>query len=192
MTDYLQPDFYRFNEDSLGLVHEICSSGGSPGSILDVGAGSGVIGIESAIRMKIPVVHFLELQKEWAPYLSENIKNYLPHREIRMFWTSIGKWVPEFSYDLIVGNPPYFLPGNGRLPSDPVRARCRSFLEDGWQVLLRKSSDALSPRGRAIFVTAVENTSHVRAAGKNLPLEIVEKGQIAIVKINPTECKSRS
>ncbi len=187
MTDYHQPEFYRFNEDSLALVKEIVSLNLQPGSILDIGAGSGIIGIELALKLEAPTIHFLELQKEWEPFLSKNIVQYLNDFQVKVFWNSVEKWVPEIKYDLIVSNPPYYLPGNGIISPDPVRAKCRSFLEDDWEIILSKSFSALAPGGKAFFVTAMENLEHVKRAGKMLPIETTQKEKILIIKLSSPE-----
>lgn len=187
MTDYHQPEFYRFNEDSLALVKEVVHLDLHPGSILDIGAGSGVIGIELALKLVAPTIHFLELQKEWEPFLSKNIEQYLNDFQVKVFWSSVGKWIPEIKYDLIVANPPYYLPENGRISPDQVRAKCRSFLEDDWGSLLSKSSSALAPGGKAFFVTARENLEHVKRAGKMLPVETIQKEKNLIIKLSSPE-----
>ncbi|MFL5784429.1 MAG: methyltransferase [Bacteriovoracaceae bacterium] len=148
MSDYSQPDFYRFNEDSFLLVNEVLKNG-RHGLLLDIGAGSGVIGIELALKLNLPEVHFLELQKEWAPYLEENVRSFIPEKKTRTFWTSIGEWEPEPIYDLIVSNPPYYIPGKGIQSPDPVRANCRSFNIDNGDVLREKVMRGLKPGGAA-------------------------------------------
>ncbi len=158
MKDYLQPDFYRFNEDSLRLVREITEKIQHVDSLLDMGAGSGVIGLELARKLSPSVVDFVELQKEWEVFLSQNIKDFLPgdvHSEI--FWESFSAFRPVRKYDLITCNPPYYLPGKGIQSPDPVRARCRSFLEDNWESLFSKCLEALSENGQAWFVAPSEN-----------------------------------
>lgn len=192
MIDYHQPGFYRFSEDSLLLVSEIAGRNVTALSLLDIGAGSGVIGIELALKLNIPTVHFLELQREWEPFLSKNIEKFLPGKEIEIFWESVGKWPPGRKYDLIVSNPPYYLPQRGRLSPDPIRARCRSFLEDNWDVLIQKSLEALAPEGRAFFVIARESLSHIQGALKNAVVEILEKGDVSIVVISSPGYKSKS
>lgn len=160
MKDYLQPDFYRFNEDSLRLVKEILQATAKAESILDMGSGSGVIGLELAKALLPGRVDFLELQKEWAPYLHHNVQDFLPAGiEHGIFWTSFSDWVPAEKYDLIACNPPYYLPGKGIASPDPVRAKCRSFLEDDWEILLAKCLLALRPQGKAWFVAPRENKS---------------------------------
>lgn len=184
MTDYLQPDFYRFNEDSLLLVNEIAGLKLEARNLLDIGAGSGVIGIELAQKLGIKSIHFLELQREWEPVLKHNIENYLDDSEIKIFWGSVGEWNPETKYSLIVSNPPYYLPEKGRISPDPVRAKCRSFLEDDWEILLNKSFSALAAGGSAFFVTALENLGHVSKIAGQFPHEIIQKKNVLILRIS--------
>ena len=183
MTDYLQPEFYRFNEDSLKLVEHVVASGIQPRNLLDIGAGCGVIGIELARKLKTSEAHFLELQIEWSPVLDKNISLFLSSVQTQVFWGSLGSWVPEVSYDLIVSNPPYFLPGNGVLSPDPVRAKCRSFVTDGWRVLGEKARRALAPGGKAFFVTLPGNLEHIRREWAGLPFELSREGELLILKI---------
>lgn len=184
MTDYYQPDFYRFNEDSLMLVKKIISHNLKPRNILDIGAGSGIIGMELALKLTIPMAHFLELQTEWKSFVEKNADEFLRGIETRFIWSSVGNWSPDMKYDLIVSNPPYYLPEKNRVSPDPVRARCRSFMEDDWNILFRKSASALAPGGKAFFVTARSNLSHVRKEGSHLSLEIFEMDQIVIVSFS--------
>lgn len=184
MSDYSQPEFYRFNEDSLILVDEIVAGNPKALSVLDIGAGSGIIGIELSLKLHIPLVHFLELQKEWAPYLESNIRDFLPHNQTQIFWSSVGEWEPQRTYDLIVSNPPYYLPGKARLSPDPLRGKCRMFLKDGWKVLLEKTQKALSPDGQAWFVTPKENLTYIRKVAGNIPIDVIEKGDLVLLKIS--------
>ncbi len=185
MSDYIQPQFYRFNEDSLLLVKEVAHKHPKAESILDIGAGSGVIGIELAMRLKIPVVHFVELQEEWKDSLETNIHKFLPGLKAKIYWTRISSWEPERKYDLIVSNPPYYLPRSGKLSPDPIRAKCRSFLEDNWEILLLRSQAALLPGGWAHFVTLTENLNHIQETG--IPFMSQEHGDLVIISIKSTE-----
>lgn len=184
MSDYYQPEFYRFNEDSLLLVKEILSESPKAMNVLDIGAGSGIIGIELANKLHLALAHFLELQEEWRPYLTKNITDQLKYAQSEIFWTSIGDWVPKMKYDLIVGNPPYYLPGKGKLSSDAVRGRCRMFLRDSWRVLLEKTSASLSPNGSAWFVTLKENQTYIEKMSGNLKLEVRDRGELILLKIS--------
>lgn len=182
MSDYHQPEFYRFNEDSLLLVKEIVNEKPKALNVLDIGAGSGIIGIELANKLHIPEVHFLELQKEWEPYLTKNTTEQLKHAQSKIIWTSVGEWVPSQKYDLIVGNPPYYLPGRGKLSPDPIRGKCRMFLKDSWKVLLEKSIQSLTPGGSAWFVTLKENQNYIEKMAGNFSLEFREKNEVVLLK----------
>src|SRR4051812_43029170 len=119
MNDYSQPDFYRFNEDSLKLVNWILEKKLNAKAILDLGAGCGIIGIELANRMHADSLTMVELQADYKAHLEKNIdlildKKIIPHISIQSF----KKWTPNQLYDLIVCNPPYFLPGHGEVSKD--------------------------------------------------------------------------
>ncbi len=183
MSDYSQPVFYRFNEDSLLLVKEIAKAGGKPQKILDVGAGSGIIGIELAMKLNIPEVHFLELQMDWKPFLETNIQELIPTTKTKIFWSSVSDWKAKEKYDLIVSNPPYYLPQNGKISPDPVRAHCRSFLKDDWEILLSKSLKALTKEGSAWFITPRENLTHILKCAPIKP-EVIKTGELVILKFS--------
>lgn len=184
MSDYHQPAFYRFNQDSLLLVNEILKSELRPQSILDIGAGSGVIALELARKLSIPVVHFLELQRDWEEVLRKNISDFLPGHETKIFWSAASSWKPERKYELIVSNPPYYLPGKGQLSQDPVRAKCRSFLVDDWKIFGDKCLSALSPGGSGWFITLSETVPHIRSEWKKLPFTELNKGELTILRIS--------
>jgi len=122
MNDYLQPDFYRFNEDSLLLVEKIKNKITNAHSILDIGAGCGVIGIELSKYFRPKKLHLLELQNEYAFYLKENIKMLEAEIDAEVFISNLSRWTRTIRYDLIVCNPPYYLPGRGQISKDSQRS----------------------------------------------------------------------
>lgn len=142
MNDYSQPDFYRFNEDSLKLVGWLISRVQKAEHILDLGAGSGVLGIETANAFGPRKVTFVELQSDFKPHLEKNISHQLKHLcDCEIVISSIGEWHSNDKFDVAVINPPYFLPGHGQKNSDERREYARSFVVDGWDVLLNKLSE---------------------------------------------------
>jgi tRNA1Val (adenine37-N6)-methyltransferase len=153
MIDYSQPDFYKFNEDSFKLISFIASKIKSAQAVLDMGAGSGVIGIELAQVMNPQYITFLEAQSEWKSYLEMNIKMCLKSEIVtEVVIDTFGNWNPVRKYDLIVSNPPYFLPGHGRSGHDPRRNIARSFILDDWNIFLQKMKLALSEKGFGFVV----------------------------------------
>lgn len=153
MSDYRQPDFYRFSSDSLALVHWVLSEEKHVLNLLDLGAGCGIVGIELAKNFLPQKLNLIEVQKEFLPFLGDNCRTFLPSEvQVQIIHSSFREWQTVESFDVIVCNPPYYLPGNGR--SSPSRERniCRSFCIDGWEILLETCKRALSPQGRCYFV----------------------------------------
>lgn len=152
MSDYSQPEFYRFNQDSLKLVSKVCSSIGSARRILDIGAGCGVIGIELAKYFPSASLTLLEAQASFLPFLKTNCELFLSGRSASIQHSSIGQWKTTEVYDLIVCNPPYYLVGHGRTGQDERRTIARTFVLEGWETLLRRISQLLSQDGLAFLV----------------------------------------
>jgi tRNA1Val (adenine37-N6)-methyltransferase len=172
MNDYHQPEFYRFNEDSLKLVKRVCSEVHKANCILDMGAGSGIIGIELARILNTSNLDLLEAQAEYHSYLKRNIKEQLPVRtEAKLIISSFGNWKPEKFYDLIVCNPPYYLSGRGEPSKDARRNIARSFVIDNWEILLSKMEEALSPEGR-VFIVVKDDQNVIAEIRKHTGLNI--------------------
>jgi tRNA1Val (adenine37-N6)-methyltransferase len=152
-SDYQQPDFYRFNQDSVQLVKWISTSISQADSIIDLGAGCGVIGIELARILKPKKLTLLELQKEFEPYLTHNAQEFLPQDiEHEIVINSFSNFVKSDKYDLIVCNPPYYLPGHGEVPKNKNRAIARSFVRDSWSILIKTISELLTMKGSGYIV----------------------------------------
>jgi tRNA1Val (adenine37-N6)-methyltransferase len=153
MNDYSQPDFYRFNQDSLLLVKWILDYHIGGQHLLDLGAGSGIIGIELSRSLKPSSLTLVELQADYLPHLELNLKHFLPSStKPEVLLQAFSQTHLSQKFDLIVANPPYYLPGNGQLAENLKRARARSFLQDDWKVLLQVVQEHLSEEGKAFMV----------------------------------------
>ena len=140
--DYQQPDFYHFNQDSIWLANWVATNHKRPiYSLLDLCAGSGVIGIEIAQkRQEIKHLILLEMQTAFGPSLAFNLQHFLaPHVKREVYWESLGHFLQnphKNSYDCIVVNPPYYSVESSRLSPILERRLCRHFLVDGLDVLI--------------------------------------------------------
>lgn len=174
MSDYQQPNFYRFNQDSLSLVKWISKQNIKAQHILDLGAGSGIVGIELANALQPDSLTSLELQKDFKYYLEFNLETFKQGSyETFIIMTSFGEWIPSRKYDLIVANPPYYLPGHGEASRDSRKGIARSFLIDDWGVLLQKIQLALTAKGAAFLVIKNDKTilQHIRKSLQGLELK---------------------
>jgi tRNA1Val (adenine37-N6)-methyltransferase len=173
--DYSQPDFYRFNEDSIKLVKWIQTTGLKPRRILDLGAGSGIIGIELARVLNPQELTLVELQGEFLPNLASNCQNFLPNSiSHSIVISSFLDFTDPEKFDLIVCNPPYYLPGKGELSKNPNRAMARSFVVDSWVILLRKVGELMTPGGKTFFVLKNDQTlfESIRLEAQPLDLSV--------------------
>lgn len=161
MSDYKQPSFYRFNQDSLDLVRWIKNKNKNknPLHVLDLGAGVGIIGLELAQHYQLQKLTLVELQKEFLPYIEENLKHFLSTETLsEVIISSFADFNAKTTWDMIVCNPPYFLPGHGQISEDVNKSLARSFLVDDWKILLKCIERHLSAEGVAYIVVRKDKT----------------------------------
>lgn len=159
MSDYLQPDFYKFNQDSLFLVEflleqEICHRADS---VFDVGAGCGVIGLELIQRLAYqPKKLFLiERLEQFAPYLQHNIDYFKKEKNLQTLISYSIAALEEKNwgkFDLVISNPPYFLSNEGIKSPDPLRQHCRSFEFSDHLHFINLMKDHINPGGVGYFL----------------------------------------
>lgn len=171
MIDYLQPPFYRFNEDSLILVNWVLHRTQHAVNILDLGAGCGIIGIELSRHLKPEVLTLVEAQTDYLDFLKKNSNLFLPDgTEIEIVIKQFSQWSHERQFDLIVANPPYYLPGHGERNADPRKETARSFVLDNWQILLGQIHDSLTEEGRA-YIVVKDDKKIIQEIAKDTLLE---------------------
>lgn len=160
--DYKQPDFYHFSQDSLALVNKaIGDSSFLPKTVLDIGAGCGVLSIECTNLLKsISDLTLLEPQEAFFPFLEENLNNLLERKVKYEFEKSIfSQYQTERKFDLILCNPPYFEKGKGRSSPYLERQVCRTFEVDGPDLYLEKILGLLEQGGRGYILIPHEIAS---------------------------------
>lgn len=186
--DYSQPSFYKFNSDSFDLIDYALKNSPTVQSILDLGAGCGVIGIEIAKRLSTKHLTLVELQTEYRPYIEDNCKKYLNDEiKFEIVISSFQNYQPLKKFDLIVCNPPYYLPGHGEVPQILQRAFARMFLVDDWMILLSKIAQSLTEDGKALLVlkndeNLIKEIAKI-ALENDLVLDIISLKKVVIVKL---------
>jgi tRNA1Val (adenine37-N6)-methyltransferase len=163
---------YRFSADAVLAAHFCRPS--QDDLILDLGCGSGIIGLILVFRHPCVRVTGLEVQQELARLAEENIRtNNLESRAsvIRGSLRDISTLVASESFDLVVSNPPYRQPGNGRVSPNDQRARARHEIDASLSEVVRAAAFAAKNRGRVVFVYPAARTMTLTAALKNARLE---------------------
>ncbi|MEB2780835.1 methyltransferase [Algoriphagus sp. C2-6-M1] len=80
----------------------------SPGEILDVGTGTGVIALMLAQRFPEAKVQAVELDSEAASQALDNFRSNTFSERMQLWEGRFQDFEPQQKYDLIVSNPPYF------------------------------------------------------------------------------------
>lgn len=182
---YSQPDFYKFNEDSIRLVRFICKNlkAESFDNALDVCAGCGVIGIELSRSLNLSNLSFIEKQVEFISHIEKNI-NAFKVNKTQIYNLDILNFSINDKFDLIVMNPPYFEYSKTRKSPDQRRNTCRIIKEEKIKEILLILKDYL--RGDGYFCMVVpDNASLWNQAFDLFDLyckEIKNKNQYLIFK----------
>ena len=174
---------YRFSVDAVLAAH-FCRPGEAD-HILDLGCGSGVIGLILAFRYPQVQVTGLEVQLEMTLLAGDNILANGLHARMRVLHGSlrdIASLVPPESFDLVVSNPPYRQPGSGRLSLTDQRARARDKSDANLAEVVRAAAFAVKNRGRAVFVYPASRSMTLVAALKN---ECLEPKRLQVVYGHP-------
>lgn len=159
--NYSQPTEYRLSHDSVFLSRNVYEHIGdldlNNARALDICAGSGIVGMDflfhrRAANKNVPAsFDFLEVQNIYYEHFVENQKrlgkigtqlNFLNRNYNDL-------QVDEFGsiYDLIVCNPPYFLPSQGKLSRSEFKNRCRFFIDSDLKNLLLGIFNCLKREG---------------------------------------------
>ena len=163
---------YRFSADAVLAAH-FCRPGPDD-RILDLGCGSGVIGLILAFRYPGARVTGLEVQQELARLAEENVRTNRLEARVSVIHGSlreIDSLVAPESFDLVVSNPPYRPPGSGRLSPTDQRARARHEIDASLAEVVRAAAFAVKNRGRVVFVYPAARTMTLTAALKDARLE---------------------
>ncbi len=161
----LQPQHgYRFNADSVHLV-QFAHTARTVQVVADLGAGCGVIGISLLALGAAKRGLFVEIDEEQAARCARNLLRNRVRGEVLA-----GDVAQQVAGDdgcgLVVCNPPYFAPDEGRKPGDPRRTQARF---GAIASFTHAAARLCGARGRACFVypagSALRLFDVLRAAG---------------------------
>ena len=139
-------------------------------SILDIGAGTGVISLMMAQRSQAELIDAIELNDEAYEQTVENFERsdwgdrlFCYHASLKEFQDEI-----EDKYDLIISNPPFYTSTYKELPDDRAMARHSENLP--FTELLLAVSKLLSENGSCSFIIpySEENNFLLSAKENNL------------------------
>lgn len=165
---------YRFSVDSVLAAHFHQPKAGE--TILDLGAGCGVISLIMMYRWGPRIAHLraLEYQTQLCRLIDENFaasgfseKCGRIQGDVKNITTSVS---PE-SFSLVICNPPYYPAASGRLSKGNECAVARHLVLAGLDDFTRAAATAVINGGTVVFVYPAERFSQLHCALQKSNLE---------------------
>lgn len=163
---------YRFSVDAVLAAHFFTP--GPHDRILDLGCGSGIIGLITAFRHPTVSLVGIEVQGELYDLARENIAgNCLTERftVIEGNYCRVSDLVAPESFELVISNPPYRQQGRGKVNPDSQKARARHEIDATLSDVIRAASFAVQNRGKVVMVYPARRSVTLIAELKKCKLE---------------------
>ncbi len=122
--------------------------------VLDVGCGSGLIGLMLAQRYPEAEVVGIEIDQEAAAQAAENVAASPWGHRVQVVAGDFCTYQPAEPFDLIVSNPPYFV--DALRPPVGERSLARHAAGLNYESLFRHGMELLAPLGRVCVVLPAE------------------------------------
>src|SRR5690606_38783454 len=140
----------------------------NPQTILDIGAGTGLIALMLAQRSAAKQIDALEIDEDAYEQCVENFENSPWADRLFCFHASLDEFAEEpegETYDLIVSNPPFFLPNETEhIPENRKKARFYDSLP--YEDLINYATQLLSETGSLAIVIPFAEEEKVIAFAK--------------------------
>ena len=164
------PSGYRYTSDSLFLYDFIIKAKPS-GTMLEVGAGCGVIGLLVARDVPKVQLEAIEIQEQFVKYAKKNaLQNGIPYEIVCGDFLQMPQ---KRRYDYIISNPPYYHDGAKQSKNSMLAyARYSSYLP--MEPFFQKVHSLLAPKGHFIFCYDASQFALVCAALEGAKMRILE------------------
>ena len=137
-------------------------------NILDIGTGTGIIALMLAQKSD-SVIDCIDINPEAVKLTSENIKKSPWKNRLNVYHSSLQDFVPQYKYDLIISNPPYF--NTQIIAPDKNRAIARHVIELSLKDLALNVARLLKDNGIFYVIypceQAVDFTNNAQNVGLN-------------------------
>lgn len=155
---------YRFNLDAVLLAAFAASEGSTPGTALELGAGSGVVSFLLARQFGRAPVDALELQPAVHARLVRGVALNALEGRVRPLLGDLREartLLPAGAYTLVVSNPPFRPRSAGVLSPDEERAISKQELTCDAASVVAAARHALAPGGGVCLVYPAARLSEV-------------------------------
>nr|MBF0220980.1 methyltransferase [Desulfobulbaceae bacterium] len=168
---------YRFSVDAVLLAHFIHPA---RHSILDLGAGSGVISLILAYRNPLISITCLELQNYLSQLIKANIAANGLEDRLTLLQADLRKMegICPGSFDYVVCNPPYYKLGSGRKNPGLEQSIARHEVLADQKAILAACNYAVRTKGKVALIYPAERAATLLA---NLKLSGLEPKRVQAV-----------
>ena len=138
--------------------------------ILDIGSGTGVIGLMLAQRNSEAQIDAIEIEENAFEQSVENFENSDWNNRLFCYNTSLKEFQKEIdeNYDLIVSNPPFYNSTFKEL--DDKKALAKHTISLTYDSLLNSTSKLLSKKGTCAFIIPYDEESNFLKTAKGCTL----------------------
>jgi len=166
---------YRYSLDSL-LLTRFCSKLNSGGSIIDLGAGCGIISLVLARINPMASVVGVENNPEMAAIAERNIQHNNLVFRVSVHAEDVTNLRNSFSdstFDLVVSNPPFRTPQSGKISPHPGRDVARHETTAGLGDFLAAAKYLVKPSGRICLIQLPSRLPECMALASQLKLSVL-------------------
>ncbi|ACI20237.1 MULTISPECIES: tRNA1(Val) (adenine(37)-N6)-methyltransferase [Thermodesulfovibrio] len=161
---------YRFSVDALILAHFVNLK--RVNKAIDIGAGTGIIGIILAKKYSESHITMIEIQSELAKLAQESAKLNNVNNNITITCMDAKDLISSESFlhefDVVISNPPFRKPGTGRISNQEKKAVARHELSLTVTDIAKISQKLLKHHGRLYIIHLPERfTEIVRIMSKH-------------------------
>lgn len=191
-TAFLDLDFYveegaliprMETEDIVSWVIDIFKEKkGKPRNIIDIGSGSGCMGIALACKLEPDYVELLEPFKDAQKSLKENIKRHCENKEFKTKLVSepFEEYKFKDKFDLIISNPPYIKKEDPEVTDSVYKYEPHEALYGGKQgfetpvLWFKKSVAHLRENGLLVFEMAYNQRNQLKEELSEFKIEFMK------------------
>ena len=115
-TIIVDNNLFKITSDPLLLAAFSSENIKKSGTLLDIGAGNGILPLLLVSNIYLTKISAVEIQKDSFDCLERNIALNSLSDKIIPYHTDINDFFPDFEFDYIISNPPYYRKSSGSLP----------------------------------------------------------------------------
>lgn len=144
---YQYDDGYRYNSDSL-LLYDFISTCKPKGNLLDVGSGSGIVGL--LLKRDFLDIHLTQLELQKRHFILNKKNAEVNELDSNIINANFLEYSFDKKYDFIVSNPPFYKEGTKQSENESLRL---SRYNDALPIekFVKKASSIAKPRGSFII-----------------------------------------